>query len=581
MSFERWLYVVRLRLRTLFRRDRVEDELGDEVRFHLDERARQFVARGMSERDARDAALGAFGGVEQRKEEIRDARRMGLVEDFVKDVRYALRMMRRAPGFTAVAVISLAVGIGANTAIFSAIDVVMLRRLPIAAPDELLQLQWTALDFPQPFARSLEGGRRRVGAGFGSGTDIFPYATFTQLRARSQAFSSVFAFSGSAAVANVGIGRAAESARVLGVSGNYFSGIGVGAVVGRTLSDEDDREDAAPVAVASYGFWQSKLGGTPAAIGQAITMNGQSVTIVGIASQGFFGLEPGLALDLWIPLTQSAHQRTRRNVSSMGTAAPAAVPFLEDTTIWWTRIAGRLGPNASVDAARAEAAVTFNQSIGAAGRTPVEPNTPVLTVTRIGRGIDSMRETYAPSLLLLMGMVGLVLLIACANLAGLLLERASAREREIAVRLSLGVSRTRLVRQLLTESVTLAGLGGLGALAATVWTYPVVMSLLANGPLPSHLSFSVDWTIVAFTAGVSMLAGVVFGLAPAVRASRVRLLGSFDPAHGHHRQRPRADGRQGARRRANRVLAGPAGGRGTLRTYAATTPCDRDRVQPA
>src|SRR5262245_29835458 len=256
MSLERLLLTIRLRLRTLFRRDAVEDDLRDEIADHLERRAAELTTHGLTPSEARDAALKAFGGVEQRKEECRDARRLGLVEDALQDLRYAGRMMRRSPGFTFVAVVSLALGIGANTAVFTAIDAILLRSLPVKSPGDLVMLTWSSDKYPTASVNSMIGASARYRPG--ESLEIFPYATFEAIEQQGDLFTSVLATSGESERANVGLGAGAQIASLMGVSGSYFDTLGIPAFLGRTLERDDDREGAAPVAVISHRFWQQR-----------------------------------------------------------------------------------------------------------------------------------------------------------------------------------------------------------------------------------------------------------------------------------------------------------------------------------
>jgi predicted permease len=513
----RWRSIVRLRLRSLLRRDRVEHELDEELRFHIDERARELAARGLDPEEARRAALKGFGGLEQRKEDCRDRRRVGWIEDAVSDVRGALRLMRRTPAFTIVAILSLALGIGANTAIFSAVDTVIFRTLPLSHPEQLVQLQWSAPAFPEPFAQTLEGGGGRSVGGEATRGDMFPYMAWQQLQASHPGLNSVIGFTADTTQANVSAGGTAASARLLAVTGNYFEALGLTTSTGRLLVTTDDDAASVPSAVVSYAFWQSTLGGR-AAIGAPLVINGEPFTLVGIAPAFFFGLEPGVAVDLFVPVAHYARHVTRREGERL--------PYLADSTLWWIRlVAVRDSATPPIDLESRITAI-FRDSIGATQAAP-ESDVPAVEVHAIPGGIDTMQQALRPSLVTLMWMVAMVLVIACANVGGLLLDRGVAREREIAVRLSLGIRRSRLIRQLMTESLVLSLLGGLGALLLTVWTYPVLMSLLSRAPLPEHLTLAIDYRLLAFTAAVSIGSGAVFGLAPVLAASHVRLIGAL------------------------------------------------------
>src|SRR5690348_2091737 len=296
----RWLYELPLRIRSLFQKDRMERELSDEMRFHLEKLIEVNIAEGMSREDAHYAALRELGGEDQIKEECRDMRRVSYIENLVQDVRYGLRQLRRNPGFTAVAVLTLALGIGANTAIFSLIDAVMLKMLPVQHPEELLVLNWASQGWPY-FIHGLDGNSDKDVNGRDTSTS-FSYPVFDAIHKQNRVFSGVFGFTDSDSRLNMSVGGQSAWAAGEFVSGDYFSTLGVGAVVGRTLTPADDTETANPAAVISYGYWIERFGRDPSVVGKAVTVNGVPFTLVGVAAPEFFGLEPGRRVETWIPL---------------------------------------------------------------------------------------------------------------------------------------------------------------------------------------------------------------------------------------------------------------------------------------
>jgi predicted permease len=445
-----------------------------------------------------------------------------MMNNLWQDLRYGLRMIRQAPGFTAIAVISLALGIGANTALFSVVDAMLLKKLPVKEPERLalFQAQWGKNFSPGSYNGS---NRRDPNTGLTVATS-FPVQTYQRFREQESALSDVFAF-GDVSL-NVNAYGEADVATGQVVSGNYYEGLGVPALVGRTLADEDDQAGASPVAVISYRYWQRRFGGDPAVVNQQINLNNVAFTIIGVTPEGFEGtMQVGSSKDVTIPIAWEPQINPERSRIK--------------NAVWWLRLMGRLKPGATMQQARAELETAFQQSVlehreayqaqrRAAGQPPAKPlaaeDYPRLGVQSGSQGEMNSRQYYAPSLYLLLGVVGLVLLVACANVANLLLARATSRQKEIAVRLALGASRRRLIRQLLTESVLLAMIGGALGVLLALWIKDGLLAVSDWGRAEmTALAPTLDLRVLGFTLLLSALTGILFGLAPAWRTTRVDL----------------------------------------------------------
>jgi len=486
-------------LRSLFRKERVEREMDEELGGFVEMAVEEKMKQGMSRKEALRSVRIERGGLDATKEEVRSAGWESFVETCWQDLRFGMRQLKANPMFTAAAVLSLALGIGANTAIFQLIDAVRLRALPVKNAQEIARI---AID--------------HRGGGTGTFSTRYPdltYALWQQVRKQQQGFSEVFAWSPN--TFNIAPGGEVHNVQGLWVSGEFFETLGVQPALGRLLNVEDDQPGCgSPVAAISYPFWQNEYGGDRSVLDRTLTINRQSFRIIGVAPPDFTGVEVGRSFDVAAPLCSELLVNGEDSQ-------------LKNQSGWWLSVLGRLKPGWSIARASAQLRAISPGLFEATLPPQFNPSNAKhfleykLGVFPADSGLSELRQNYEKPLWLLLGLAGLVLLIASANLANLMLARASTREREIGVRLALGAGRGRVIRQLLSESLLLALVGAaLGAVVARNLSQVLVASLsTSNDPL--FVDLATDWRMLGFTMALAVLTCTLFGLAPALRAANV------------------------------------------------------------
>jgi predicted permease len=508
--------------RAVAKPEELDRQVREELEFHLESYAEDLMHSGVSREDALRRARAQLGSLAAGQENCRAAWGSRFVDEFWTDLRYALRMLARSPGFAAIAVGSLALGIGVNTVLFTAAQHTLLDRLAVPHPEQLRLLAWTepkegAVESIWGWFDDLPGG--------GETSTSFSYPVYQQLRKQNSAMENLFAFK-PLDRQTVTVDGHAEAVAAEMVSGNYYSSLEVWPQPGRGIQESDDGSPGSgPVVVISDQFWSREFARSPHVIGKTILVNMTPMTIIGVNPRGFTGAYSAQETpDVFLPFSMQ----------------PIAVPltlgdtvsssWLTNTNLWWVLVMGRVKPGLSDRTAAASLNVLLDQAVRATMVVKNNRQTPRMLITDGSRGQNPAAESLAKPISVLLGLGGFVLLLACANLANLLLARASARQREMSVRLALGAGRWRILRQLLTESLLLSLLGGGAGLALAYGVRNAIPRIMSNAWAPPPFSARFDWRIFGFGAGISIVTGLIFGLAPAWEATRVQVSSSLKEA---------------------------------------------------
>ena len=510
----RWLAAPQSWLRSVVRRRRLEDEMELELAEHMECLTADLMRAGFSEKQAKRRARIALGSTVVHKDGMRASIGLRFWDELSGDLAYAVRRLRRSVGFTAIAAISLALAIGVTTSIFSLAKQILYERLAVERPAELRLLAWTGTRKHSP-VHSIWGDYAPDGDGRVTSSS-FSYPVYEQLKARNREMQ-LFAFKGIGG--NATIAGQAEQVQGELVSGDYYSQLGVRPVLGRAIAASDERSTVAgAVTVISYGLWEREFGRSPGVLGQVVKLNDVSLTIVGVNPQSFTGAVSTMqSPDLFVPMIMQPLVRPNGAKPSL----------MDDNVEWWVNVMGRLRPGVS----EAQAHAALDAQLAAASRATLtmkpDDDLPRIDLRDGSRGLFYQQRTYAKPMTVLLTMVGFVMLLACANIANLMLARGTERQREMSVRLALGAGRARIVRQLLVESLLLACVGGTGGLLLGALGAKLIPKLTEDGWSRNDFHIHFDWKIFAFTAAITLLTGILFGLAPAIAGSRARVSSGF------------------------------------------------------
>jgi predicted permease len=499
-------------LKAVVRRDRLESEMEAELQNHLEALTEDLIRAGNPPAEAERRARIALGPALTHKEGMRASLGLRWFDELYSDLRYAARMLRKSSGFTMIAAVSLALAIGANTTIFSVAKSLLFDRLDVPHSDELRLLGWTGDN--RNAVNSMWGDFDSVQGKMLA--TIFSYPVYLELRAHNHVMQDLFAYKEDSM--NATIRGNAQRVDVSMVSGNFYDALGTRAQLGRGIEPSDDQAGAAPVVLISDGVWERDFGGSAAALGQTISVNQKQFTIVGVNPRGFTGAKNVQASpDVFVPLSmQPVVDPKGKNAS-----------LLNDPTLWWLNVMGRKKPGLTDAQAQAALDVELAAATRATMRLETGETVPRLNLTDGGRGLNFAGRMFQRPVYVLMATTGFVLLLACANVANLLLARGAQRQREVSVRLALGAGRGRILRQLLTESLLLAAIGGAGGVLFGYLARNAIPKLLANGWDQHNLNVPMDWGVFAFAAGITLLTGLVFGLAPAWLGARSEVSSSL------------------------------------------------------